>query len=108
AVVDAGRRAAVDQRDQLSGQVAGPSGLPDLGGDDVDAGVPSRQLDHGANEVWTVLAVEPGRSHYVTAVRQQLPNGPLAGQLGAPVRGARMRRGLLRIRLRGPAPQTVG
>ena len=88
-VVDAWSGAGGGQRDDLVSDIDRPGGLPALVGDDINVLLLARQGDHRADEVGPVRAVEPGRPHHVAGVGQQPEHGLLAGQLGAPVGGAR-------------------
>ena len=100
-VVDARRGGGVDQRDDLAGHVDGPGGLAVLVVHHVDRWPPVLELDHRTDEARPVRPVQPRRPDDKARSGQAVEHGPLAGQLGAPVGGARRRDIVLRIRPAG-------
>src|SRR5690606_25793530 len=71
------------------GDVRAPGGLSPLVVDDVDGGAAGLETDHRPHEVGAVDPVQPGGAHHGARVGQFLQHGPLAGQFGAAVGGAR-------------------
>ena len=88
-MIDAGPSAGLSQRDDLVRDIDRPGGLPVLVSHDIHGRPLARQPDHRGDEVRPVRAVEPGRPDHVAGAGEQPEHGLLAGQLGAPVRGAR-------------------
>ncbi len=65
------------------------------------------ELDHRADEVRPVRSVQPRRPDDIARAGQAVEHGPLAGQLGASVGGARCRDVILRIRSASIAREDV-
>ena len=108
-VVDARRGAGVHKRDDLPGHVGRPGGLAMLVDHHVHVRPLALELDHGTDKTRPVRAVEPRRPDHIGRAGQRGEHGPLAGQLGTPVGGARRGHVVLGIGMAGvPGEDVVG
>ena len=94
--------------DERVGEVAGERRAAELVVDDAQRVALAGEAEHGRDEVPAVAAEQPGGADDRVLVGRGRRDGVLTGELGAPVRALRRRRGGLQVRLgRRPVEDVV-